>query len=371
MSKRILACLAMATAMVASAAADDELAFGVEGVRVFSGFIPSGGDVSLTYTGFQLYEPGVTKLYLEAGGGYEDRSIVRDLMTGDPYVADASGYEYRSPNFQWELAFIQGLSRRDDGKNLVEAFAYYRGRYDDYLTEADGLSDAVFADIGGLFGTSVMGGLSYDSVSTSGHKQKTGLYAEATAEWAPGFLNALTDFWRVSAQARYFVPLYDMESDGGNLLNLYAGFFAGVDYADGGSVPIYVNQSFGGRNLRGSVGDCVRGYGWNKFDSSLKAASSAELRLVGPAIVIADIVPVLFGFVDAGYYRGYSESTTRADADGLLASAGGGLAIDVFGFAQLSFIVGARLVDDELGYQYSGFLGAADAFYGIKFFLHF
>ncbi len=371
MIKRIIACMAMAAAMAAAVAADDELAFGVEGVRVFSGFIPSGGDVSLTYTGFRLYEPGITKLYLEVGGGYEDMSIVRDLETGDPFVADVAGYEYRSPNFQWELAFIQGLARRDDGKNLVEAFAYYRGRYDDYLTEADGLSDAVFADIGGLFGTSVMGGLSFDSVSTSGHKQKDGLYAEATAEWGPGFLNALTDFWRVSAQARYFVPIYDMESDGGNLLNLYAGLFAGVDYADGDSVPIYVNQSFGGRNLRGSLGDCVRGYGWNKYDSSLKAAGSAELRLVGPAIAIDDIVPVLFGFFDAGYYRGFGESATMADADGLLASAGGGLAIDVFGFAQLSFIAGARLVDDDIGYRYAGFLGAADAFYGIKFFLHF
>lgn len=365
MNKRsIIACAALA-ALVSLAGADDgDLSFGVEGVRVFNGFIPSGGDVSLTYTGLDLFEQGVTKLFLKVGGGYEDMSLVRDELTGDPFLADENGNEYRSPNFQWELAFIQGLARRVDGGNLVEAFAFYRGRYDIYQNT---LSDLVFADVRGLFGTSVMGGVSYDAVVKNGHKQKDGLYAEATAEWGPGFMNAVTDFWRVSAQARYFLPIYDLPHEGGNLFNVYAGAFAGVDYSDGDSVPIYVNQSFGGRSLRDSLGNCVRGYGWNKYDSALKAVLNAEIRLVGPALGLPDIVPVLFFFADGGFYDGFRESASYADENGFLASTGAGLAIDVFGFAQLSFIGGVRLVDDDVEYGYV----PADYFTGIKFFLHF
>mgnify|MGYP000857359804 CR=1 FL=1 len=369
MDKRALS-IALAVSLAASMAAaplfaeDGDLAFGLEGVRFFNGIIPGGIDLSLTYKGLSLSDAADTKLFLKAGGGYENASLVRDPETGDPWTSSVEGNEYYKPNFQWELAFIQGLARRDDGNNLIEAFAYYRGRYDIY---SNGLSDAVFADMQGLFGTSFLGGVSYDSSVLSRHRSKQGVYAEATAEWGPGFLNATTDFWRVSGQVRGFLPVFDMPTDGGNMFNVYLAGFAGVDYADGESVPIYVNQSFGGLGLRDSVGNCVRGYGWNKFDTKLKSAATAEVRLVGPAIVLDAIVPYLFGFVDGGYYSGFADSANFADASGFLASTGGGVALDLVGFAQASIIAGVRLVEDDIGYAYS----PEDFFWAIKFFLHF
>jgi len=212
------------------------------------------------------------------------------------------------------------LARRDDGKNLVEAFGFYRGRYDIYPN--DGASSVVFADIQGLFGTSFMGGVSYDSRVTSIHRSKRGFYMEAAAEWGPGFLNSKSDFWRVSGQARGFLPVFDVPTADGNLFNVYFAGFAGVDYAAGGSVPIYVNQSFGGRDLRDSLGDCVRGYGSNAYDSSFKSVANAEVRLVGPKVRLDSIVPYLFGFVDAGYYAGFSGSVNHSGASGFLASSG-------------------------------------------------
>ncbi len=357
-------------AMLAAAPAftqDKDLNLALEGARFLYGYIPSGIDLSLTYTGFALSDAGDTKLFLKAGGGYQDTVLLRDPVSGDPSLLvkdEGTGLAFNKSNFQWELAFIQGFSRRPDGANLLEAFAFYRGRFDLYPNDA--VSTAVFSDMLGLFGTSIMGGISYNSRVQDQHRSKSGVYAEAAAEWGPGFLNETSDFWRVSAQTLGFLPVFDIPTEGGNLFNVYLGAFAGVDYSAGDSVPIYVNQTFGGRNLRGSMGDCVRGYGWNAYDASLKTVANAEVRLVGPAIVIDAIVPYLFGFIDAGYYAGFADaSASFADESGFLASTGAGIAIDLVGFAQAGIIAGLRLVDDQL-------YGPAEAFFwGIKFFLHF
>ena len=365
-NKAMFSFLVVIALLVAPVLADDgPVQFGLEGVRFLYSLIPSGADVSITYTGIQWSDLGQTQFYLKTGGGYQDSVLRRDPLTGDPTLLTADGrtLSYNSPNFQWELATIQGLARRDDGKNLVEVFGFYRGRYDIYPN--DGVSSAVFPDIEGLFGTSFMGGVSYDSRVLSAHRSKRGVYLETTAEWGPGILNASSDFLRVSGQARGFLPVYDVPTDDGNLFNVYLAGFAGIDYAAGASVPIYVNQSFGGRNLRDSLGDCVRGYGWNAYDSSFKSVANAELRLVGPKVWLDSIVPYLFGFVDAGYYAGFSGSTSKSDAHGFLASSGGGVAVDAMGFAQISLIAGLRLVDDRL-------YGPLDSFFwGLKFFLHF
>ncbi|OHD27175.1 MAG: hypothetical protein A2Y38_17525 [Spirochaetes bacterium GWB1_59_5] len=361
-NKRYLA-IALGAVLAVTPAFSDELALGFAGLRFFNGYIPSGLDLTLIYTGLELSDAADTKLFLKAGGGYENASLIRDPVTGDPWTATIAGNEYDILNFQWELAFIQGFSRRGDGDNLLEAFAFYRGRFDRYPNEA--LSDAVFSDIEGLFGTSIMGGVSYDSRAQNRHRSKQGVYAEASVEWGPGFLNEKSDFWRISSQIRGFQPVFDVPTEGGNLFNVYLAGFAGVDFAGGESVPIYVNQSFGGRSLRDSLGNTVRGYGWNKYDAAFKSVVNAELRLVGPAIVIDSIVPYLFGFADAGYYAGFADSANFSDASGFLASTGGGLALDLVGFAQAGIIAGLRLVDDQL-------YGPAEKFFwGIKFFLHF
>ncbi|GAB1455560.1 hypothetical protein MASR2M48_08670 [Spirochaetota bacterium] len=358
--------LAAVMCVIPAAAEDGDIAIGFEGVRFLYSLIPSGVDLSLTYTGLDLMEQADTKLFLKAGGGYEDTVLARDPNTGNPSLLSkdgGSGIAFNTPNFQWELAFIQGFSRRDDGNNMLEAFAFYRGRYDIYPNSA--YSSDVFTDMQGLFGTSLMGGLSYDSVATSRHRAKSGVYAEASAEWGPDLLNAKTDFWRVSSKAKGFLPVFDIPTEGGNLFNIYLAGFASVDYAQGSSVPIYVNQSFGGRDLRSSMGDCVRGYGWNAYDASLKTVANAEIRLVGPAIWLDAIVPYLFGFADAGYYAGFADTNDFADASGFLSSLGAGIALDLVGFAQVGITVGHKLIADTL-------YGPADGFFwGLKFFLHF
>ncbi len=217
----------VAFAVLAPAFADGDLSVGLGGVRFYNGFIPSGLDLTLSYSGLALTEDAETILFLKAGGGYQNALLMRDPANGNPWTTNAEGVAFKTPNFQWEFAFLQGLARRDDGKNLVEAFLFYRGRYDRYLTE--GLGVSAFSDIEGLLGTSFMAGLSLDSLSMSRHRALRGAYAELAGEWGPGAINAGTDFWRVSAQFRGFLPLVDLPSEGGNLFNIYAAGFAGAE----------------------------------------------------------------------------------------------------------------------------------------------
>jgi hypothetical protein len=363
-ASRLAAAAIMAVAcVIPTFAQEHDFVFKFEGPRRYNSYIPSGADLSLTYTGLSPYPAGDTKVRLLAGGGYENGILLRDPANGDPWDADADGLAFDTPNFQWGLAFIQGLSRRADGDNLVEIFAEYRSRYDIHSNE--GQPDAVFADMHGLFGNSVMGGVSYDSRERNAHNAIRGAYAEASAEWGPGFVNASTDFWRVSGQLRGFLPVFDLPSDDGNLFSAYLAGFAGVDLSDGEAVPMYVNESFGGRELRDSLGDCVRGYPDKSYDSSFKSVANVELRLLGPTLGLDSIVPVLYGFFDAGWYSGFSGSANYSSASGMLASTGGGAAIDFAGAVQLGAYAGMTLVDASLYYPKEAF------FWSVMLFSHF
>ena len=86
---------------------------------------------------------------------------------------------------------------------------------------------------------------------------------------------------------------------------------------------------------------------------------------VGPAIKWDSVVPYLYGFVDSGYYRGFSGAQTQSDLEGFLASAGGGVALDLFGFAQLGVVAGSKLIQDDLYDRPDPF------FWALKFSLHY
>lgn len=342
--KRAILAVAALFALSGAAFAQEEggdFAFTFFGPRFYS-FFPSGADFRLSWTGLDFGLDGDTELLLVAGGGYQEITLPRDPATGDTVPADQFA-AFPSPNFQWDLGLAQGVMRRPDGGDLVELFLFYRGRIDIYEND---LPQTVFADMRGLFATSLLAGASYHGVSMNTHRVRSGVYAEASAEWTPGFLNAKADFWRVSAQARGYLPLFDLQNEGENLLSMYAAAYLGADYADGPSVPLYAQRSFGGRYPRGSMGDGIRGYAHSSFDTAFKLASSLELRLLGPALFLPSIVPFLSGFLDAGYLSGYWGAANDANVSGSLASAGGAIGVDFFSFAQLHLLMGARLIDD-------------------------
>lgn len=338
--------------------------------------VPTGADLQF---GLPVAAIGGHPLTLVARlrGGWEDGRILRDAATGDPRTepSDFEGaYRYYMPNFQWALGATQGILQKEKG-NLVEAFAFYRGRYDVYNSS---LSSGVFADMQGISGTSFLLGLAYDSTSGDSRRVKDGLFAEASVEYGPAALNVarLSDaelgFWRVDLKARGYQPLLSMGKASDERLNLFSAYLAGFASVDcsGGDEPIWVMQSFGGRDLRGSLGDCVRGYPTDSYDTSFKAVANGELRAIGPAIAgQAWFVPMAYAFIDLGYYNGFAGATASAEAGGTIASAGAGLNLNVLDFVNLGAYAGWKFPAGSSLYEV--YTEDESFFWSIQFLLHF
>lgn len=345
--------------------------------------VPTGADVEFSLPVAQL-SPGPLAVDFRVAGGYEDWRILRDPVTGDPVAAPSSvfgssnGYRYQAPNAQWAAGLVQGLLPKDKG-NLLEAFLFYRGRFDSYETS---LSGSAFSDLHGVFGTSVLAGLGYDSVVRDSRRVKDGLSSELSGEWGPGALNAnsvsATDFYRLNFKVAAFKPLLShgqVADERLNLLSVYLAGFASCDYAGGSeggaNVPIWVLQSFGGRDLRDSLGSCVRGYPSMSYDAALKTVANGEIRVVGPALFRQEwLVPVAYAFCDAGYYAGLPGASTKSDASGVIMSSGGGFALNLVDFAYLGVVAGYLFPGQDA--LFGTYVPSKDrSFWAIKFALHF
>jgi hypothetical protein len=354
--KKLVAALALLCLAAVGFAQESEAPFtvspGLVGVK-FYGIVL---DCGLSFA----FMPDGMSLYALAGGGYLTQNLRRDYVTGDPAFVTA---DYQSVDIEWEFGLIQGILGIGPDANLLEAFLLYRGRY-----RADSMAvSSRFEDYGGVVATQAIVGLAYNGMETRLHNDKSGFFAEASFEYGPGFINEF-DYWRVNAKGQFALPLFDIDPEGAvNTLNAYLIGMGSVDYAGGSSVPIFVMQSMGGRDLRGTVGDNVRGYPWKSYDTALKSYVSLEGRLVGPALFGFPIYITALAFVDSGYYYGFADSSSAADSSGFLASVGGGAMLDVFAFAQIGVQAGFRLIDDP---SY-GQDGTDPFFWGLKIMFHY
>jgi hypothetical protein len=355
------------------------LEFGVNGIALNSAIvsglpIPTGADIQFGLPVARFGDLPLTAV-LRLRGGYEDLRILRDPASGAPVSEPSSfdgDYRFHAPNFQWALGATQGIVRQE-GRNLVEAFAFYRGRYDVYNT---GLAAIAFNDMKGLFGTSFLLGAAYDSTVRDSRRVRSGLFAELSAEYGPAAINTSpsTDFFRTTLIVKGFKPLLSQGQAADPRLNsfsIYLAGFASVDWADGSNVPIWVNQSFGGRDIRNSLGDCVRGYPTASYDASLKAVANGEIRILGPALLKqAWLVPMFYAFADTGYYSGFAgDSTATSGASGSISSAGAGLNFDIFDFAYVGAYCGFKFPQGSA--LYSTYTSTDAFFWNIQFLLHF
>ncbi|MFZ2780467.1 MAG: hypothetical protein WAZ99_03780 [Rectinemataceae bacterium] len=375
----MICCLCMAS--LAGAQGTD---FSFRGVRLNGALlggvsVPTGADVA-----FLFPTPGQELFFaLKAGAGFEDRMVLRDADTDEPRAAPESfdsGYWFYWPNAQVDVGLVyRPFDLNETAAGIrVELFASMRSRYEANLNS---LGVSVFPDMNGLFGNSVIAGAAVDSVRTDVRRMKSGFSGEASVEWGPGFADfvAGTDFFRTSARARGFLPLFSMGADDMRSLSVYAAGFIAADWATGTNIPLYVLTSFGGRDLRSGLGDSVRGYRSWGYETALKSTASAELRAVGPALFdVPGLRPMAYLFADGGYYAGldrasgtYAAGQAWADADGFLFSAGGGAALGVLDFAYLGLRALWRIpVSDPLYEKYFG-ASASPFSWEISFLLHF
>ena len=342
-----------------------------------------GLDLGIGYRGLALL-PGVdTTFWVYAGGGYETMYYYRTAAGGlvQPGDLAATGAlagqvpAYKRIEAAWKLGFVQGFAWNErTGTNLVEAFAWYRGRSDwNNFMAHQLISASTISDQDGILQNSLVAGAAYNDVLFAReHKTKSGISGEVSAEWGPGFLlNSLvgsSDYLRLNATFRGFLPVYDVAPDRPvNLFSVYLGEFLSVDYAVGigAAVPLNIRQTFGGTDPRTGLGWAVRGVDTGSLDTNLKAVNNLEVRMNLPAIVLPDLVPGVVVYWDVGYFVQAGEAGVADPApSGLVSSAGAGVYIDLMDIATLAFYAHYRLTGANAD-------GTALTPFALEFGLHF
>lgn len=333
-----------------------------------------GADIGVGYRGWSLL-PGVqTIFWIYAGGGWEGEHYYRDasgafLPAGS--IGSGTDASFNRIEGAWRLGMEQGFAWNPrTSTNLLEAFLFYRGRYDinqglDMLPRAP--STAVLPDRDGSLLNTLQLGLGYDDLLTGTHRTRDGVRVETTAEWGPPWLlNSVpgsSDFLRFNGQLTWFLKLYDAEPDRArNLFSVYAGEYLSADYAaalNGTRVPLYVRQTFGGRSQNTALGSQVRGVDKGAFDGNLKAVNNLEVRVNLPAIpsqgiaamilppalssLVPDVTPGLLVYFDAGWYDQVGEPGITTAASGFVAATGSGAYVDVPGLGFVLVYVEYRL----------------------------
>ena len=151
-----------------------------------------GLDLGVGYRGWSLIEGMDTTLWVYGGGAWEKMTYYRvaETMMRGEYTGGGDPEFYRADG-NWQLGIEQGLLWNDRiSANRLEAQLFYRGRYNDNLTEAgDLILGSGLPDAEGILLNTFFLGLAYNDVLfDKNHKMKSGISAEVSAEYGPGFL---------------------------------------------------------------------------------------------------------------------------------------------------------------------------------------
>jgi hypothetical protein len=406
MSSRLLAVLILLVSVLHPASAQEDPAapgsapffYRIEDVRRYFAWgwdlIPTGIDVTLGWRIAPWIEGVETILQTRIGGGYQGFGTFRDTdytpNTVETATADPNGnLQFNSPNIQWQGGIRQGIAWNPaEDRNLVEAFLFYRGRYDRYLNgrhywgSSDGQITAIEAsheawqsgysgsDADGIFGNSLFAGLSYDALHFDRRtKAYEGTYAEASFEFSPYFPAVLgaSDFWRVNLSTKTFRTLYEARPEAAkNVFTIYAGSYFSIDYADASrQMPLYVMQSFGGTELREGLADSVRGFEKYSWDTQLKIVHNLDLRFTLPVLCSfrgRDLLPGLVVYFDLGYGTSYWGEPGNTPG-GFIGSPGVGLFVDLLDLVYTHVYANFPLIGDRI----DGAPAALDLAIGLHF----
>ena len=332
-----------------------------------------GADLGVGYRGLSLIPGEQTTFWVYGGGGYEGEHYYRDAagnLLSPGQIGSGSGVLANAdPTFNrieaaWRLGIEQGIAWNPrTSTSLLEAFFFYRGRYDVNQAAAGALltlpSAAALPDQGTSILNTLQFGFGYDDMLTNGHRTRNGTSAEVTAEWGPPWLfNTIqgnSDFVRFNGNFTWFLLLYDAAPQSRlNLFSVYLGEYVSMDYAvglNGVPVPLYIRQTFGGRTQNTGLGAQVRGVDEGAYDTNLKAVNNLEVRVNLPAIAapgfVADLVPYavpgILAYFDCGAYDQVGEPGISSPGSGFVASTGAGVFVEVAHIGALLAYVEYRL----------------------------
>ena len=329
-----------------------------------------GGDLGVGYRGLPLIPGNQTTFWVYGGGGYEGEHYYRDsqgrLLSPGEIGSGGTPGPGQDPTFNrieaaWRLGIEQGFVWNPrTSTNLLEAFFFYRGRYDLNQPPAGALLTASgLADKDSSLLNTLQVGVGYDDLLTNKHRTRDGISAEMTAEWGPPWLlntiRGQSDFVRFNGSFTWFVPLFDADPESPlNVFSVYVGEFFYADYAiglNGTPVPLSIRQSFGGRTQNTGLGAQVRGVDKAAYDTNLKAVNNLEVRANLLALkmppflagIFPFVVPGALAYFDCGFYDQVGEQGVTSPSPGFVAATGAGVYVEVAGFGTLLAYVEYRL----------------------------
>jgi hypothetical protein len=320
-----------------------------------------GVDVQIGYNGLPIFPEVDTVCWLLLGIAYENvnfyRTVDGGLLTQDnsKNLKLYDDITFERLQFSWGLGISQEILKdKKQNDNILELFAYYRGHYgntwsgnDDSLlrTQNDPLPDT-----DGIWQNSLLGGITFNTVKyNSENKIQSGLYAEASLEWAPEFffnsIIGLSDFLRLNFTWKAFLPLLNFpEQNIPNLVSIYLANCLAVDYLTGSYIPINTLQSIGGIEPRmGMGGRGIRGLDKGRFDAELKLIDNLELRIIFPSLIHSSFAPGILLFIDSGYY--YFQ---EFEEQGFVFSTGAGIFFIIVDKLQLTYYISYLLNEPRL-----------------------
>ena len=97
--------------------------------EILAGFLPTLTAIGVGYNGLDLIDGNLTQLQFTIGGGYTQRVLFQDPLTGEPLITDQLLYD--DIQLRWNLKFLQGFGQSPvEGLDLVTTYVGYEGRYE-------------------------------------------------------------------------------------------------------------------------------------------------------------------------------------------------------------------------------------------------
>lgn len=299
-----------------------------------------GADIGVNYKGVSFFPGVTTRLCVWLGAGYETIGYYRDsdgIQYYPTYGDDPNLALFNRWNILWALGIRQGIFN-DPAKNdnLLEAHLFYRG-LNDNNEETDEPAALIFTtdypDASGILLHTFVTGLFFNTVVVNQiQRKRSGVKADISLEYAPGFINDSADYTRVTVDIRGYLTLIDLDPENKNkknVFNLYISDRFLFDGIVGKYIPIVARQNVGGRELKSleALGGIMRGIESRRFDGYLKMVNNFDIRMNLPTVWI--IVPGIVLYFDVGIA---DELNYRLAAENLHYSTGIGASFYGLGF---------------------------------------
>ncbi|MBR6235830.1 MAG: hypothetical protein IKR01_08315 [Spirochaetales bacterium] len=327
--------------------------------EILAGFLPTLTAIGAGYEGLSLIEGNLTQFQATIGGGYTQRVLFQNPVTGEPLISDQMLYD--QIQVRWNLKFLQGFGDSwVEGKDLVTAYVGYEGRYEKAVDSMKvhearfrGYADPVAREKGktaipsldewfnthyddGSGNGTLKGNKIYPDLADDYSAFMTNFYlgarlnlmddkmvsnqgglAEIKLQFAPSFLNNKASYYSVTFNAVAGTTLFEMSNKKGlNLFSVVLIDRVNVNWTDGSQVPVYASRPV-------SLGRKVRGFNTNSYNTNFTVVNNLDIRLAGPEFLLDGVFPRLNLFFDMGWHAGNYLNTGH---NGVAAASAGAMA---------------------------------------------